>query len=89
MAATTGTYAKVLQLALRMRARVMRDRIAPKTVDVEECRTFRFLQRVQAGREGGRQDREDGDRGRRRKAALGAVGTVPRNAARPAMMRSG
>ena len=49
----------------------------------------RFLQRVHSGREGERQDRQVGDRGRRREAALGAVGTVPRNAAHPDLMWSG
>ena len=72
-----------------VRARWLRDLIAPESVDRGMQDFTFFLQRVRSGREGERQDREDDDRGRRRGAALGAIGAVPRNAARPDMMRSG
>ena len=39
--------------------------------------TYCPLQRVQAGREGEREDREDGDRGRRWDATLAAIREVP------------
>ena len=66
MAATTG------KKSFLPNASVMRGSNA-----FENGVTYCPLQRVQAGREGEREDREDGDRGRRWDATLAAIREVP------------